>query len=91
MFDWTITLGNIVEIAGIIGGGLLFLSKMTATIDRLDYRLKHLESTIEAHGAKIDSLDGMLVLVARQDERLTSLSARIEEVRSDRRQYEKDS
>ena len=81
--DWTITLGNIVEIAGIGGGGLLFLSRLMSTIKLLAYRLEHMEKMIDMHGTRLDGITGALVTLARQEERLTSLSQRIEAMRKE--------
>lgn len=82
MINWTITLGNLVEIFGIILGGILFLSKMTATAKLFAYRLENVERAIISHSIRIDTIRDAMVLMARQEERLNSLSARIEEVRN---------
>ena len=40
--DWTITTGNILEILGIVGGGLLFLH-------RVCLQLAHIKNKLEEH------------------------------------------
>ena len=85
MLDWTITLGNMIEIVGILGGGIFFMAKVSGTFKLLVYRLEHLEATIAAHSGRLNSINDAMVTLARQEERLNNLSARIESMRQDER------
>ena len=76
--DWTITLGNIAEISGIIVGGMLFLFRFSATIKLVAYRIEHIEKTTEEHGRSLSSLTSAMVSIAIQDERINNLSKRID-------------
>ena len=38
-FDWTVTTGNILEIIGIIGGGVIFLYRVCARLNSIEAKL----------------------------------------------------
>ena len=78
IIDWTITLGNIVEIAGIVGGGVLFLWRVSSTFGLVAYRIGHIEKQTEAHANQLNSIATSMVAIAVQSERITNLSKRID-------------
>lgn len=65
-----ITLDGIIAALSIIGGGAVFLMRVTGKLTRLDLK-------VEEHGIKIDKLVGIAEVQARHDERLIDLSRRV--------------
>lgn len=82
ILDWTITVGNLIEMIGIMGGGMFFLTKVSATFKLVIYRLEHLEETLKTHSGRLNTIGEAMVTLARQEERLNGLSKRIETLRS---------
>ena len=76
--DWTITLGTIIEMAGVGAGGLLFLMRFSSTVKLFSYRVENIEKTTEEHGRSLSSLTTAMVSIAIQDERINNLSKRID-------------
>lgn len=75
--DWTITFGNILTIAGFIGGGVFFAIAVRRDVDILATRLEPLEKAVV-------KLTDILVGLARHEERLAAVERDVE--RNDPRQ-----
>lgn len=70
-FDWTITLGNLLTVAGFLGGGIFFMIAIRRDVDILSTRLAPLEKAVL-------KLTDILVQLGRQSERLNALERDIE-------------
>lgn len=66
VFDWTISLGNVLTLVGFVGGGIAFIYAVRRDVDVLTARLKPLETAI-------GELTEALTVIARQDERVKAL------------------
>src|SRR4051794_34724652 len=69
--DYTITLGNIVEVASILGGGLLVLIK-------LNNNVVSLKTDVAGMQTEIKKIGDVLINMARFDEKLSSIDKRLE-------------
>jgi hypothetical protein len=79
--DWTISLGSIIQIASIVGGGLLVLVTMRSTITVLQRDVGSIQSEIKKMG---DILTKMAVTENRLDNtdtRLTNVERDIRDLR----------
>jgi hypothetical protein len=52
----TVTLGNVIEMAGMAGGGLVFMYRACSRLDRIDERVKALH---EASSERRDEIEGV--------------------------------
>jgi len=64
--DWSMNIGNLLTIAGFLGGGVFFVVAVRRDVDMLSARLKPLESAVTR-------LADILERQARQDERIRAL------------------
>ncbi|HLL28963.1 MAG TPA: hypothetical protein VKT73_15105 [Xanthobacteraceae bacterium] len=72
IFDWTVTLGNVLTILGFLVTGLVAILAMKQNIAILAIRMSTVEKTLsEISHAVLD--------LARQGERLTSVERRLED------------
>lgn len=82
MIDPTITLGNIIEIGSIIGGGLLVLIKLNNSVVGL-------KTDVATMQEEIKKIGDVLIQLAVTGTRLTNVEADIREMRADvRRSHE---
>ena len=63
-FDMTITTGNILEIIGIVGGGLLFLQRVCARLNAIESKLEERMRQGAATDEKVEQI--MTHLLAQQ-------------------------
>ncbi len=70
MIDWTISLGNIVTLAGFGIGGIGFVWALKADVKVLSSKLTAIDSSVNA---MTTALGSALVTVGRHDERIKSL------------------
>lgn len=80
MVDTSITVGNIVEILSIIGGGFLVAIRMGGDIRVMKTDMAHLKTTVGALTTAFDRLGTILTQVAVQDARLVALEKRLDEL-----------
>ena len=80
MFDTTITIGNLLEIVAIIGGGLLVVFRMGGDIRVMKVDMAHLKATVSSLTAAFDRLGAILTQVAVQDTRLVAMEKRLDEL-----------
>lgn len=69
--DYTITLGNILEVASIVGGGLLVLIK-------LNNNVVSLKADVTGMQGEIKKIGDVLIGMARFDEKLRSVDMRLQ-------------
>ncbi len=89
IFDWTINLSTIITLLGVLGGGFAYmaatLGRFDAIIDRQDKsdeRLKNVETEMHRQ-------TDMLVSMARYEERLMALDARVTRLSGETRDLRK--
>lgn len=80
IFEGTITLGNVLTIASILTGGLVFLFTLRADLNALHGRVARVETGLEAGLSKMTD---ELIQVAKQEERLNAHADRISRLESD--------
>lgn len=71
--DWTISLGSILQIVSVLGGGLLVLVAI-----RMD--VQNLKSDVSDIRHELKKMADVMIVTARQDERLKSQDERIKSV-----------
>jgi hypothetical protein len=89
--DYTITIGNIIEIASIVVGGILVLFTLKADVNTLKTGAKTLKDDFDAMQAEIKKLGDILVNLADirgeirvHDTRITSIEQDVRELRHGR-------
>lgn len=70
MFDWQVSLGNVLTIAAFILGGLAFVWTMKSQIDSLGNRTQAMEGELK-------KLVEVLINQGRQEERMNAIDHRI--------------
>lgn len=68
-FDWTISLGNIITIFGFALSGLIAAAMLKSDVRMLGQRMGALEKDV-------DNIANVIVQIARQEERLSSIDRR---------------
>lgn len=79
IFDWTISVGNVVQIISIVGGGLLVLVK-------LNNNVVSLKADVSAMQAEITKLGEVLIKMAVTDTRVAAADIRIANLERDLRE-----
>lgn len=74
MIDPTITIGNIIEISAIVGGGLLAIWTLKSTVDNLKTDMTDMKTEIKKVGE-------VLVKMAVHDSRLTNVEQDVRDLR----------
>ncbi len=72
-FDATITIGNIMEILAICGGGFLVVVRQGGDLRVIKTDMAHMKSTISTLTNAFDKLGTILTQVAVQDTRISGL------------------
>lgn len=87
--DYTITVGNIIEIASIVGGGLLVLMTIKTDVNLLKGATQALKDDLAAMQGEIRKLSEILVNLADirgeirvHDTRITAIEQDIRDIRS---------
>lgn len=74
MLDWSVRIGDILQIVGFAAVGVGFFMRLTQKIEQLGLRLGFIEQTVAqettAQNKKLDELGALLVNQARYEERL---------------------
>jgi hypothetical protein len=70
VIDYTITIGNIIEVVSIITGGLLVLVKLNSN-------LLSLKNDVSGMQSEIKKIGDILIGMARFDEKLSGLTTRL--------------
>lgn len=80
MIQWSITVGNIIEIAVIAVGGIIFMLKMQNRVDLLALEVTHVEDQLKLMSKSFEQIGEVLTKVALQDQRISSMEHRLEEL-----------
>lgn len=86
VIDYTITIGNIIEIASIVGGGFLVLFTLKADVNTLKSGARALKGDLAAMQAEIKKLGDILVNLADIRGDIKSLSTRVSATEEDIRE-----
>jgi sugar-specific transcriptional regulator TrmB len=77
MIDGTITVGNIIEIITIAGGGITFMVKLLAKFDIFSKRLDRLDNQMERVETAMAKLSEVTAQQATQNGRIDSIESRL--------------
>ena len=77
MFDLTITLGNMIEVATILGGGVLVLIKLNNNVLTLNTNMGSLQNDVGGMQEEIKKITNLMTSVAIQSTRLDGISERL--------------
>lgn len=87
MLDATVSLGNLLQIIAMLGGGLYFLYSMKGELAVINNVQQNFKDQLNVMNEELKVLSKITIEIARQDERmnaqdirLTTLSVRIDEV-----------
>lgn len=78
--DWSITLGNMIEIVVIAVGGIVFAVRMQGRVDLLALEVTHVKDQLKLMAQSFDQVSDVLTKVALQDQRIVNLERRLEEL-----------
>lgn len=81
MFDWTINVGNILQIGTMIGGGMWVLFSMKNNLSLLRSDISYLKAAQASLNEAFGQLGAILTKVAVQDSRLNMIEKIIDEMR----------
>ena len=85
MIDPTITLGNIIEISAIVGGGFLALIKLNNNFVIVQTNVVALKSDMATMQEEIKKIGDVLIQLAVTGSRLSNVEADIREIRAEAR------
>lgn len=72
--NWTISLGTIVEVIVVLGGGAVFVATMKERINKMDAKIGALET-------RLGGLTDVLMKIALQEQRMQQFEKMIDELR----------
>ena len=75
--DWTINLGHILTIVGLVSGGLVFVLTVRSDVNSIKATEGGVQRRLDAVEGDLRKITDVLVEIARQDERLNAHAARI--------------
>ena len=78
MIDWTVNVGNIIQIVVIIGGGMWMFMSLRADVRVVRHDMNNLKERQSALNEAFTQLGTILRQVAVQDERIAQWGARVE-------------
>lgn len=81
IFDWTINVGNIIQLFAFIGGGLWLFFSMRSDIQMLRLDFKHIEEKQLVLNEAFTQLGRVLTQVAVQDTRINMIEKNVDELR----------
>lgn len=81
LIDWTISFGNLLQIAAILGGGLTMFFTMRADIRVLRNDVQYIEERMNTLNEAFTQLGKILTQVAVQDNRLGMIEKSVDEIR----------
>ncbi len=80
MFDTTINIGALLQIAAMLGGGLYFLWKIQTQLEILNNTQMSFSKKIEKIDRELEELAKVTIEIARQDERMNAQDIRLQEL-----------
>ena len=82
IFDWTVTLGNLLTLVGMLGGGLYAITAIKSDMALISQRVGRAETDLRTIADKMDQLSQVLIQIAHQEEKLNQLDERLSALRS---------
>jgi hypothetical protein len=79
-FDPTVNLGHVLSILSFVGMAVAAYYAMKGDIDKLESRMVTVERTAGDVASSVSRLTDVVVITARQDERLNALGARVDRI-----------
>lgn len=80
-FDWTINVGNILQMATMVGGGLWVIFSLKGDVRVLRHDISYLKQAQTSLGEAFKQLGTVLTQVAVQDTRLSMIEKSLDEMR----------
>lgn len=80
IFDPTISLGNLLTVAGVMIAALAFVYAMRGDITLINERVHTIQQVQKQQGEDIKSIIVQAAQIIRQDERINSIEVRINEI-----------
>lgn len=84
VIDYTITIGNLIEIGSIVGGGVLVLITLKSDVNTLKAGAKALKEDLDGMQTEIKKIGDVLVTQADQNRRILHLEEDVRELRHGR-------
>lgn len=84
VIDYTITIGNLIEIASVLGGGVLVMLTMRSDIAVLKREDEVIRTDIEGIQQELKQIGDVLIVQADQSRRLLHLEEEVRELRHGR-------
>lgn len=84
VIDYTITMGNLIEIGSIIGGGVLVLMTLKSDVSALKSGAKEVRIDLGEMQAEIKKIGEVLITQADQNRRIMHLEEDVRELRHGR-------
>lgn len=81
MIDWTVNVGNIIQIVVVIGGGMWIFMSLRADVRVVRHDMNNMKQRQEDLGEAFKQLGDILKQVAVQDERINQMNRTIDELR----------
>lgn len=81
MIDWTISVGNLLQMIAMIGGGVLVFFQLRTDVRVVKHDIANVKERQDILNEAFTQLGTVLTQVAVQDERLNQLSRQIDELR----------
>lgn len=80
-FDWTISVGNLINVVVLVTGALMFFVNIKSDIKNIKYKVHQLTSEQQAMTEAFKQLGAILTQVAVQDTRIQHVEKQIDELR----------
>lgn len=81
MIDWTISVGNLIQIGVILGGIMTMYYTLRSDVRVLRHDLRYIEHKVETLSEAFTQLGRILTQVAVQDTRLSMIEKNVDELR----------
>lgn len=81
MIDWTISVGNLIQVAALLVVGIGAFFAVRSDIRILRHDLKTVREKQDVMGATMNHVSATLTTVAVQDERISQLAKQVDEMR----------
>lgn len=84
MFDWTISVGNVIQMAMVVGGAVVMYFGMRNDINLLRTEVNYIQEKMAHLAAAFDKLGTILTQVAVQDHKMLMLEERLDRIQFDK-------
>ena len=77
IFDWTISIGNIIMLISLVIGGIYAITTIKFDMRLIGSRVQRAELDLGAIITKMDGLTTVMIQIAQQEERIKALDVRV--------------